>query len=86
MGKVQRTKKYFKRRQGRINKRQRVHVGTSPERVVATTVATSPPPETQERNERSWTTRALDVVADVLVDYKDLEMKWEANTELAAEL
>ena len=86
MGKVQRTKKYFKRRQGRINKRQKVHVGTSPERVVTTAVATSPPPETQGRNERSWTTRALDVVADVLVDYKDLEMEWEANTELAAEL
>ena len=66
-------RKYFRRVQGRRKANYTI------------TVATFPPLERQTQSERRWTTRALDVIADVLREYKKLEEEWDENMSLAAE-
>ena len=49
-------------------------------------MSTSPMPESMDREERSWTVRALDIVSEILIAYKISEEESEANLTLANDL
>jgi hypothetical protein len=87
MGKVSKTskKRYHKRKYGR-RPRNNPTSNTSSS-LQQTSIATSPPPQPQQINtstspppdsDRTWTVRALDIVADVLLEYRILEEELEA--------
>ena len=76
-------KNYFKKKHGR---RIRRTTATSPRPPPSSIhVATSPLPEIINEEDKIWTSRALDVAAEIFVKYENLEKEWEEVAGVAAD-
>ena len=79
-------KKFFKRRKGRESRKNNVVTQTVAVGPSSRQTRTTSSLEQRIREEQGRTTRALNVVATCLEDFKDVEADLGENMELAAEL